>query len=68
VTDVGTTDPPETYPQRPDQRIHARRLPHGRPAGHPAESYFRAGQGRGPPSRPVTCSWTSANAPSGSDC
>jgi hypothetical protein len=28
-----TTDPPETYPQRPDQRIHARRLAHG-PACH----------------------------------
>ena len=54
-----TTDPPETYPQRPHQRIHARRLAHGRPAGHPAESYFRAGQdrtsppGSTPPSKPA---------------
>ena len=28
-----TTDPPETYPQRPDQRVHARRLKDRTPAG-----------------------------------
>src|SRR5215471_12784280 len=27
-------DPPKTRPGRPDQRIHARRLTPGRPAGH----------------------------------
>ncbi len=45
VTDVDTADPPKTRPQRPDQRICARRLTPGRPAGHLPKSYFRAGQG-----------------------
>ena len=33
-------------PDRPDQRIHPRRLTHGRPAGHHDEPYFRAGHHR----------------------
>jgi hypothetical protein len=44
-----TADPPKTRPQRPDQRICARRMTPGRPAGHLPKSYFRAGQ----PSCPV---------------
>jgi putative transposase len=39
-----TADPPKTRPQRPDQRICARRLAPGRPAGHLPKSHFRAGQ------------------------
>ena len=37
VTDIDTADPPETYPQRPDQRVHARRLKDRTPAGHQAD-------------------------------
>ena len=35
-----TTDPPETYPQRPDQRVHARRLKDETPAGHQPNPIF----------------------------
>ena len=35
-----TADPPKTRPQRPDQRIHARRLTHARPAGHQPNPIF----------------------------
>jgi hypothetical protein len=38
------TDPPTTRPGRPDKRIHSRRLTRPEPAGHRAESYFRAAQ------------------------
>ena len=41
VTDIDTrTDPPKTCPGRPDQRIHARRLTPGRPAGHQPNPIF----------------------------
>ena len=37
-------DPPKTRPERPDQRIHARRLTPRQDRRPAAESYFRAGQ------------------------
>ena len=33
-------DPPKTCPQRPDQRVHARRLRNGMPAGHQPNPIF----------------------------
>jgi hypothetical protein len=42
----------ENRPQRPDQRIRARRLTPGKPAGQPLQSYFRAEQPPPAPARP----------------
>ena len=48
VTDIDTrTDPPKTRPGRPDQRIHARRLTHGRPAGHQPNPIFERDRAAG---------------------
>ena len=47
VTDLDTrTDPPKTRPGRPDQRIRARRLTPGRPAGHQPNPIFERDTGR----------------------
>ena len=52
VTDVDSTaDPPKTRPGRPDQRIHARRLTHGRPAGHLPNPIFERDKAPPPPPR-----------------
>jgi hypothetical protein len=41
-----TADPPKTRPGRPDQRIHLRRLTHGKPAGHQPNPTFDGGRTR----------------------
>ena len=41
-------DPPKTRPGRPDQRVRARRLTPGRPAGHQPNPIFRARLGQEP--------------------
>ncbi len=46
-----TADPPETYPQRPDQRVHARRLKDGTPAGHQPNPIFERDRLRAAPLR-----------------
>ena len=41
-------DPPKTCPQRPDQRVHARRLRDGMPAGHQANLISERNRTRNP--------------------
>ena len=61
------TDPPQTRPQRPDQRIHARRLTPRRLAGHQADPIFERDRIGGHPlgrrfERPSTTGTAAAHA------